>query len=396
MVNIISDDALVESRLRNLVKLAIEHGAFFHSDITIVSTEGDLRIDSTLDRTNGDPLIYLTDNCLPRIDDFEVGLDGDDLIYKPISSKVSYTHIEFFENILELFNLTNKIQIHRKTFPWLVFMNNKNILEHLYRGRSLSDKYYNHFKAGELERLAVETFIGARFINHAYQDGHGMKSALMPVIDCLNHHSFANTYLDASPDPAVKEGLMVRNSKPDESTDECFVRYNKADALSSYMSYGFVDMSTTILRSIPMKISLLGTASIHVHAYTLPKDTSNIPSDFEDIKYFFPDIRRTSIDELQVSYLMIPPESAPRALRRILEFLIIILSPTISKKELKRLVRKSESQLIDTNEDYYNELKQMTNSARHQYISTANKTMLNQLINSQLGKIQAYKKRRLK
>ena len=395
MVHIVADDALAESRLRDLVNLTRENGASFHAEIKIVSTKGDLRIDSKLERSNNDPLIYMPDCCLPRLDDFEVNLEGNDLAFRPRSNKVSRLHTELFGMILELFNLTGKIEAHKQMFPWLVFANSGNILECLHQGRSVSDKYYNSFKAGDLERLTIESFLGARYVNHTYQDGHGMKAALMPIIDCLNHHSFASTYLDASPDPEVKDGLMVRNSKPLENSDECFVRYNKADALSAYMSYGFVDMSASVLRSIPLTVALPGAGKIHVHAYTFPKNAAQIPAGFEDIGYFFPDVRRTGKQELQVSHFMIPPDGAPRALRRILEFLIAILSPDLSKKELRRLVRKSETQILEDNYRYYDRLQGLLDSGRGKAVSAENIAVLNQLIRVQRDKLHAYSKRKL-
>ncbi len=395
MTHIVADDPLVESRLRNLVNLTSENGASFHSCVEIVATSGDFRVNSKLERSNNDPLIYLPDSCLPRIDDFEVSLEGNDLAFRPRSDKVSRLHTELFGMVLELFNLAGKIETHKQTFPWLVFASSGNIIECLHQGRSVSDKYYDYFKAGDFERLAVESFLGSRYINHTYQDGNGMKAALMPIIDCLNHHSFANAYLDASPDPWAKEGLMVRNSKPLENSDECFVRYNKADALSAYMSYGFVDMSTPVLRSVPLTIPLPGAGVIHIHSYTFPKDADRVPAGFEDIRYFFPDVRRTGKQELQVSHLMIPPDGAPRALRRILEFLIGLLSPDLSKKELKRLVRKSEVQVLEDNANYYNKLQRLLDSRWSKAASAESMAGLNQLIRVQRDKLNAYSKRKL-
>lgn len=395
MVHIVADDALVESKLRDLVSLTKENGARFHTEIEILSSNGDMRIDSRLERANNDPLIFMPDSCLPRVDDFEVSLEGNDLAFRPHSKQVNRLHIELFGMILELFNLTGKIETHKKTFPWLVFANSESMLECLHSGRSVSGKYFDYVKVGDLDRLTIESFLGARYVNHPYQDGRGMKAALMPIIDCLNHHSFANGYLHGSPDPEVKKGLMVRNSKPMENSDECFVRYNKADALSAYLSYGFVDGSTVILRSVPLTIQLPGGGSIHVHAYTFPQDADQIPPGFEDIRYYFPTVRRTGEKELQVSHLMIPPDGKPRALRRILGFLIALLAPGLSKKALKSVLRKSEMQILEDNDNYYAGLQGLLNSRRNKDVSAENIAVLNQLLRGQRDKLNAYKKRGL-
>lgn len=395
MVHLFTDDTLVESKLHDLINLTKQNGASFHNEIEIISKNGEMRIDSRLGRSNSEPLIYLPDSCLPRIDDFDVGLDGNDLTFKPRSNKVNNLHAELFGMILELFNLTGKIETHRKTFPWLVFANSVNILECLHKGRSVSDKYYDYFKSGDLDRLTIETFLGARYVNHPYQGGHGIKSALMPIIDCLNHHSFAKGYLHGSPNPMIEKGLLVRNSKPLDNSDECFVRYNKADSLSAYMSYGFVDSSAVMMRSIPLTLDLSEAGIIYVHTYTFPMNAEHIPPVFEDIKYFFPTVRRTGKKELQVSHLMIPPDNAARSLRRILEFLVMTLSPELLKKELKRLVRKCEMQILNENFNYYDRLQDLLNTQRNKDVSANSVAVLNQLIQGQQEKLNSYKERRL-
>jgi len=395
MVRVVVDDTLVESKLNDLVNLTTKNGAIFHNEMVIVSVNGDFRIESNLDRSCNDSLIYMPECCLPKIDDFEVALENNKLTFKPKSNHVNSLHIEIFRIAIELFNLTEKIETHKKTFPWLVFFNNADLLEHLHQGRSIANKYYDYFKDGDISNIAIESFFGARHFNYRYNDGL-VKAALMPLVELFNHHSDADPYYGTSPDLKMSEGIMVRNSKPLSSTDECFVRYNKADMLSAYMSYGFVDMSTSILRSIPLVIKLSNNiGTIHIHSYASSSDAEKIPAEFEDVRYFFPEIKRTAKNEIQLSHLMILQNDSYDSLRRILKFSLSLMFPEMLKNELKRLVRKSEMEVLESNYNYYNHLDSLLTSKEKKLISPENVLTLKKLIRSQNEKLDSYKKRKL-
>lgn len=83
------------------------------------------------------------------------------------------------------------------------------------------------------------------------------------------------------------------------------------------------------------------------------------------------------------------------ALQRILGILISILVPQISKKELKLLVRISETQILEQNRRYYKKLRNLLELRNRDDVSAENISTLNQLVSCQLAKLNSYKSRRL-
>ena len=79
----------------------------------------------------------------------------------------------------------------------------------------------------------------------------------MPIIDLLNHHLDAAGF-QSSQEAGLDKGLALLNSKPVPGSDECFFRYNKNDALRSYLSYGFLDDSVRFVRSVATDPQAIG------------------------------------------------------------------------------------------------------------------------------------------
>ena len=395
MAAIVADDSLIEQKLRELLQITEENGASFHSRMTINSSNNVFRIGSNLDPGNTEPLIHIPDSCLPRVDDFRMRLEGNDITFNPLSDSTTPLHTEVFGRMLELYNLSRKLEQHKNTFPWITLANHRNILSHLHKGRSDSNKYDQHLENGDSDRLILESFLGTRFIYHDYQNGDDTSATIMPIIDYLNHHGSASPYLNASTETDIKQGLMVRNSKAQAGSDECFSRYNKADALSAYMSYGFIDETAPAIRSIPLQLPVPDVGTIIVDAYTFSSDADRLPEKFVDIQYYFPHINRTGPKEIKVSHLMIPSDGAPEPLRRILEFLITVLAPNIPKKLLKKHVRTSEEHIILKNIKYYEKLKTLFESECKQNINDEKFNDLKKLINLQETLLFSYRKRNL-
>jgi hypothetical protein len=395
MAAIISDDSLVELKIRELLALVEANSASLHPEMLIVSSQNELHIETKLEPSNTDPIMHIPDACLPKIDDFHINLEGSEMVLEPRSDNISRLHTDILEKILELFNLTEKITTHKKTFPMIALADNKDILEHLNKGTLTADLYYTHLKEDNFDHLIKSSFFGARYIRHDYQDGNKKRGAIMPVIDFLNHHGLASTYLQASTEPEINEGRMVRHSRPLQGSDECFVCYNKLDPLSAYMYYGFVDMNAPALRSIPLTLSVRGAGKIQVDADVYNDDVTNLPPEHHDIKYYFPYIKNVEKNNAHLSHLMIPSDGNPAPLRRVLQFFISVISPNMQKKALKKLVRETEEQVLRKNINYYVKLKELLESAVSETGDSEKFKNLSQLIQHQQKSLLTYRKRNL-
>ena len=82
-----------------------------------------------------------------------------------------------------------------------------------------------------------------------------------------------------------------------------------------------------------------------------------IPSEAQDLHSYFPHIGHVNADTVEVSHLIIPPESAHSSLRRILSILVRILAPSIDNDGLLNIVCQAESQVLQHNNNFYTELE---------------------------------------
>lgn len=386
MATIISDDPAIKRVLEKLVTLVTDNGARLHTEIEIVCLKGELSINSQLDHLNSEEIIMIPETCLPAVNDFKISLKGDKLIAEPDASKnVSKLHISVFDLMVELFNLTGKISAHLKISPRLTLRNAPNIIEHLYLPSLDSEDN------SDLDAAVINSFIATRHKTHA-----GRK-VLMPIIDCLNHHYNAKPFKRVNAD---KGGIVIFNSKPVASSNEVFVSYNPfLDALDIYKHCGFVDIFYPLCRSIPLLIDMGTIGKIRVRRDIEQKAPLDASVDQKDIDYpkdlhiYFPTIQQADKDTLTISSLIIPSETAPMSLRRILGNLIKRLSPDIGDADLVTCIYQVEAMILKVNHDYYDKLATLLDSEPEANISSDTKETLLLLIQTQKKHLDEYQMR---
>lgn len=390
MATIFSDNQEVQSALDKLVTLIIKNGGRLNSAIEITSIKGELSVCSKLEQTNHDEIIYVPDICLPSIDDFNLTLDGDKIIVGPrISNNASNLQIEMINLMVDLYNLTGKIIKHRATYPSLALQDAPKVLHHLYKGGHFVD---DEDKTSNEDCEIISSFIRARRLN--YVSERGCRKVLMPIVDCLNHHCDSFAYQHDSSKKENETGLFVFNSRPTAS-NECFVRYTQSgDALALYVVYGFVDKSTSVLRSVPTFIDLGKVGKIKVHGIVAPLVAiDKIPASSRDLNYYFPHIRQHDSNSLEVSHLLIPSDRAPFSLRRILAALIQLLAPHINNNDLSNIVYQAETQILENNHHYYDELEALLNSEYATNIPAQTQNEIHLLTQLQKNKLSEYQLR---
>ena len=391
MTTIISDDQDIRSVLDSLVTLVTSNGGRLNPGVEIVSANGQLSIHSTLDSASQEEIIYVPESCLPSLDDFNVFLDGDKMIAEPgAGNKVSDLHAEMINRMLDLYNLTGKISEHRLSFPVLALKNAPAIMSHLYTGGQCRP---GNDKAGDSEHEIIDSFFGSR--RFSYVTNAGVKKVIMPIIDCLNHHCSSPGYRQVGLNGTGERGIATYHSRPLASSSECFVRYTEDnDALGLYIKYGFVDLASTIVRSIPLYIDIYGVGRIKVNRFVLPKVAlEKIPAEAQDLHYYFPHIKRLNTNTLELSHLMIPPEQAQPSLRRILAMLIRVMAPAMDNDTLATLVQQAESQLLTKNNNFYTELEQLLNLEPEDNIAAHTVETLRLLIRTQKDRLAGYQQR---
>ena len=393
MATIISDNPAIKSVLEKLVTLVTDNGARLHPEIEIVSSNGELSINSKLDRQNTDEIIWIPEACLPTVTDFNIKIEGGKLIAEPDTNKVvSKLHISIFDLMIALYNLTDKISSHFKTSPSLALCNAPNIVNHLYKGS------LQRLNCDDVNKTAVSTFFASRYLK--YGKNNESRYVLMPFLDFLNHHCNSHSYIEGAPTDVDNGSISALNSKPISSSNETFASYcDGVDSLSTYMSYGFVDIFSPELRSIPHVIDIgnIGKISVNraISNNASPNETAN-QIDVrhpKDLHYYFPRINQLANNTLMVNSLIIPCNSAPLSLRRILAILIKLLSPNTGDTDLMKYILHAEERILSINNAYYDELQVLINSEPDVNISSDTRETLLLLIQTQKKHLTDYQMR---
>ena len=124
-------------------------------------------------------------------------------------------------------------------------------------------------------------------------------------------------------------------------------------------------------------------------------EITDLPPEYQDIQYYFPYLKSFENKELHISHLMIPSDGNPAPLRRLLGFLINVLSPKMPKKIIKKLLRETEKQVLTANINYYVKLKELLEDELSETADDRKFEKLNQLIHLQQKSLSTYRKRNL-
>ena len=298
--------------------------------------------------------------------------------------------------MIDIFNQTRKISWHRKTCPWFAFSKYPKLLDKLFEGRANAlkiAKYYDQYKSGDYDQLLIDSFLGSRTLNFKSSGSKPAKPRLMPFIDYINHHRQCPGYITRKKEDLSGKELVIVNSKPIPGSDECFVTYNTGyDALDTFLVYGFTDLSAPYMRSIPVKIILSNGKIINVHSKITRGYKGKLPEALKNLRFYIPNPIKSD-QEYGISSLIIPGEKSPRALRRVLRYVISSLLSEAGPEALRSDVLSVERTILEKNIEYYTELHSILDSAEVGMLTPQAVDNLNILITEQLHKLNGYKER---
>lgn len=387
------ENPALEKVLSELLTLIIEHGGYVSDNITLMEEKGELRILSDLPEENNDVLIILTDACLPRIEEFMITVQGDELIAIAKSSDVEESHIAAMGLMMNIYNITNKLAKHRETSPWLALKKSPEIMGKLYEARFEAPKikqYYEQYESMEYNGLLIDTFLGSRTLAVNPNGGGDSYRCLMPFIDFLNHfHASSGYQITNDKLPA----LLIRNSVPIVGSQECFVRYTLMDAMDSFLTYGFVDSNAPFVRSVPLRFDLHELSSVQVYAQILQPFKGDLPGPVKDLRAYIPQVLEGDDSVMRLSHLLIPGANAPLALRRVLAFYIRGWKPGLNLAAVKKIIINAEKLIIRENLDYYTSLSSAIENIGEGNAPPGIMGSIKILIDSQLSKLHQYQER---
>lgn len=362
MTDIQTDNPEIEKSLRRIIKTAEEAGASFADDMTISCLDNYMTVFAPAHLHGENSMMRVPSAALPPVDFFKVALKGDDLYVASYDKNqdLAASQIKLMELMLELYNITGKIKDYRQTSPWLFFHKHHELRDHILKGRdakTVSDLLSCEDYSSDKE--IIETYFKSRKLGFRSRPEAPPSPVLMPILDCLNHHLQSPSYISIN--EPEQTGLAVKASVPVPGSDECFVRYGPYDALDTLVNYGFAatDDIPVFTRSVVTEIDFVdyGAGKLVIHGHTVSNMPRQSPPELADIPFFQPTIVMHSPDRLEVSHILIPGPRNPRALHRVLAFLIRGgVKPQATNQELLDMISLAEQTIINNNKDYYKTL----------------------------------------
>lgn len=357
-------DAAVLAPMRRICQLLARQGAWFNPDLRIRAENGNL----SLHGTPGAPrasYLRVPMATMPQLDCFDIESQNGLLTAVPNGTPLLPHQHEMMEALLELYNVTHKLELWRESLPFLAWQDAPGVLDYLLGarpGNSNLTRYHEQFKAGGHDQLLVDSFIGSRKfgVTEQYLKALGMKGGaairhvLLPLVDCLNHRLDAESFY--TPLLHGKPAMRTFNV-PDKDSGELFVRYNLYDAVDTTLSYGFMDAASPWLASVPMALNVSGQ-TLQVQGLPMPL-RGPLPAAFEDIRDYMPGLQHQGVRQASVTKLMLCSEN-PYSLRRVLTYLVYELGIAHTDLVARQQVAELERQLLDKNREWWGRFELLT------------------------------------
>ncbi|MEM7253779.1 MAG: hypothetical protein AAF493_20360 [Pseudomonadota bacterium] len=386
MVNVVSPRPEIAHNLKRQVELIINSGGFIHPQLSIVADEfGNVRIDSSLP-SELESICFVPNACIWCLDDFRVTLDGNTLGATPAAPGVTSLHAEMAELMIGFFNLTDKIEVTKATFPSVSLPGAPALYRHIIK-QSGQFAAFKGFAESPADRQLLLTFFGSRTITLGAAETAG-RQGVHPVTELANHHADAPSFRSRN---YTGVGLVNWRTK---GSSEVFVNYGAEDALKMLLTHGFYDTSAEFIRAVPIDVVIPNVGILKIVAESPPPGSADIhhPA-LADLDYWMPLVSKIDAQTLLVSHLLIPPSSCLLSLRRILEALVLTLAPRLAADAVSQAVAEIEGNVLGKTEHFYRKLTQLLATSEAQTLPASASFALKQVGRHQLKRIARYRKK---
>ncbi|NQZ13912.1 MAG: hypothetical protein HRT94_03665 [Alphaproteobacteria bacterium] len=356
-----SSDKKLEKELTALRDVLVENGAWFHKNLNIVSEDHGMSVVVDGPASPGDKMMKVPESLLVQKHGMNISLKNSDFIFEPDDSVLSPVQIEIADRMIEIYNMTNKVNLHKEECSWILYKDHPHLLDPLVQGRTQNDylnKKYKYLHSNstpeEDETFTCESYLQTRVLGRQGKDGQ-KNQLIMPIIDYLNHDHRGSPFMfKDQKDDAI---MHINVKRPFLERQECFVIYGVYDALDTFLNYGFPDSHAPYVRSIPMDIDINGKGKLKVRAISGGRNKQELPKQISDLSSLMPFPVKKPDGSLEISHLMIPIVNAPHALRRVLQVLIRSL---VGKDETRKFViesvYKAEEEILKANIEFYSNI----------------------------------------
>jgi hypothetical protein len=213
------------------------------------------------------------------------------------------------------------------------------------------------------DKLLLDSFLGARIFGYKKEqlarqnikvEGDS-EAGLLSVIDFINHRLASSYYQDSS------QGIGISSPAGQGENDELFVQYNYFDPLSTLLIYGFVDLSSPFLFSVPVNMQLAEGREAQVLGNN-PFGNETVSASAKHLAKYVPNIIK--IDKgITLDSLSIPDLTNINQLRDVLTTVVksVALNDNLTDSALMAEVYSLEKQLLQLNLKYWHHLEQLFN-----------------------------------
>lgn len=358
MLKMNTTNATLRNLIEDLHAQLVKMGSYIHPDIEIIENEGQVSL-HLLNTSSDTPLFKIPHAALIPYDLFDLDINGDKIVMDSHHSGATEEQIKIFETIIALYNVTDKISLHKQTHPWFAFNEHKDILDLLFsarEGRDI-DIIQSHIHNPDFyNELVLLTFFKSRLVSCALNKKDSEPQYVVPpLIEFMNHHpQGAGFDMLYHPDASF---MQIDAKTPIANNTECFTSYGRFDAMDSYLHYGYVNEDAKFLRSIPLHLNILGLGDFTIRSLDLPVHKSDIPDSLKGLDFYMP---RITIDHekksAELSHLFIPHENARYSLRRILEYTLSLLAADMPEEKRFAYIGLIENEVMQANSDFFSKL----------------------------------------
>lgn len=369
MVEFVCDNKEIEKVLYKLYQQVTANGGVVHEKLTIVSNNGDLQVTVAEEVPEGEEIIILPRVCLLPVDRYKLDLDGDKIVMISHDKDLSDGQVSMMKTMIELFNLSGKIEAQKKTSTYSLFYKDKDLLQRILKSRS--EDGIPFLKDGEKmseKSYYLESFLNTRTLGIKEEGKEGSAKFVMPFIEFLNHHAKATRYTPRyadvnSPDVKLRNEVShvaVMKACPVEGSKECYVCYGPYDSMDALIQYNYADESAFFVRSVPMEIDLPGGIGvIGIRSITWDSQHKDLPDNLKDLEFYVPEITVNVVkDVVNLNFIYIPSNSRPHAMRRILALVLSHFELDLDQSQMIEILRFVEKRIINENIKHFEELSE--------------------------------------
>ena len=124
-----SSDKKLEKELTALRDVLVENGAWFHKNLNIVSEDHGMSVVVDGPASPGDKMMKVPESLLVPKHGMNISLKNSDFIFEPDDSVLSPVQIEIADRMIEIYNMTNKVNLHKEECSWILYKDHPHLLD---------------------------------------------------------------------------------------------------------------------------------------------------------------------------------------------------------------------------------------------------------------------------